>query len=307
MKKVLKKRKVYNCVCDSEGAIIEKKLTNITYLDENGKVVREEVFNDGEIDILVENDYENGLLKKTQQTDYVNQIQQTWEFIYDEFGRKIEQREHFQDGGYVPTKFEYTTEGKLKMEAVLDDDGEIESKTDYEYDTVGNLIKKTEYDTNDFSNPWISTSYEYDINNKVVKKEEQVGEKDATTSTFEYDEAGELIGGQVYYSDNEDLIVDQKVIEDEAGKVIGTEVFYPKENMKRESLIKRNEQNKVIEEEELINGNFNRLTIYNYNEADDIVEEKVLNKVGNGEFEQWTAKAYELEYHENQAVKDEEE
>ena len=220
---------------------------------------------------------------------------------------KLEQREHFQEGGYVPTKFEYTTEGKLKMEAVLDDDGEIESKTDYEYDTVGNLIKKVEYDTNDFSSPWISTSYEYDINNKVVKKEEQVGEKDATTSTFEYDEAGELIGGQIYYSDDEDLIVDQKVIEDEEGKVIGTETFYPKENMKRTSIVKRNENNQIVEEEESINGNFNSLTVFNYNEENDIVEEKHLNKVGNGEFQQWTAKAYEHEYYENSAVKDEEE
>jgi hypothetical protein len=307
MKKVLKKRKSYECVCDSEGAIVEKNLTNITFLNEKGNIVREEVYNDGEIDILVENTYENDVLTQTQQTDYVNQIQQTWEFIYDEFGRKTEQREHFQEGGYVPTKFEYTTEGKLKMEAVLDDDGEIESKTDYEYDTVGNLIKKVEYDTNDFSSPWISTSYEYDINNKVVKKEEQVGEKDATTSTFEYDEAGELIGGQIYYSDDEDLIVDQKVIEDEEGKVIGTETFYPKENMKRTSIIKRNENNQIVEEEKSINGNFNSLTVFNYNEENDIVEEKHLNKVGNGEFQQWTAKAYEHEYYENSAVKDEEE
>jgi hypothetical protein len=307
MKKVLKKRKSFDCVCDSEGAISEKTLTNITYLDEKGNVVREEVFNDGEIDILVENDYENGLLKKTQQTDYVNQIQQIWEFIYDDFGRKIEQREHFQEGGYVPTKFEYTTEGKLKMEAVLDDDGEVEGKVDYEYDSVGNLIKKVEYDTNDFSSPWVSTNYEYDINNKVVKKEEQFADKDATTSTFAYDEAGEMIGGQVYYSDDEDLIVDQKVITDEEGNIIGTVVLNPKENMKKESLIKRNENDKIVEEEVLINGNFNSLTVYDYNEEIDIVTEKYLNSLGNGEFQQWTAKAYELEYFENSAAKDEEE
>ena len=307
MKKALKKRKIYDCVCDSEGAIVEKNLTNITFLDEKGKVVREEVYNEGEIDILVENTYENDLLKQIQQTDYVNQIQQTWEFIYDEFGRKIEQREHFQEGGYVPTKFEYTVEGKLKMEAVLDDDGEVESKVDYEYNTVGNLIKKVEYDTNDFTSPWISTTYEYDINNKVVKKEEKFADKDATTSTIEYDEAGELIGGQIYYSDDEDLIVDQKVIEDEEGNVIGTEISNPKENITRQMLVKRNEANKVIEEEVLINGNFNSLTVYNYNDVNDMVEEKYLNVVGNGEFQQWTAKAYELEYHENSGSKDEEE
>lgn len=307
MKRAIKKRKIYDCVCDSEGAIVEKNLTNIVHLDESGNVIREEVYNEGEIDILVENTYENGLLQQTQQTDYVNQIQQTWEFIYDKFGRKTEQREHFQEGGFVPTKFEYTTEGKLKMEAVLDDDGEIESKIDYEYSTLGNLTKKVEYDTNDFTSPWVSTSYEYDINNNVVKKEEQFADKDATTSTFEYDEAGEMIAGQIYYSDNGDLIVDQKILEDEEGKVIGTMIQYLKENMKKESRVKRNENDKIIEEEVLINGNFNSLTVFNYNEANDVVEEKYLNTLGNGEFQQWTAKAYELEYFENTAAKDEEE
>ncbi|MFK8007021.1 MAG: hypothetical protein AB8H03_11640 [Saprospiraceae bacterium] len=307
MKKALKKRKTYDCVCDSEGTIIEKNLTNIVHLNENGNVTREEVYNEGEIDILVENTYENGSLHQTQQTDYVNQIQQTWEFIYDEFGRKIEQREHFQEGGFVPTKFEYTTEGKLKMEAVLDDDGEVESKIDYEYSSLGNLIKKVEYDTNDFTSPWLSTTYEYDINNNVVKKEEQFADKDATTSTFEYDEAGEMIGGQIYYSDNGDLVVDQKIIEDEEGKVIGTEIFYPKENMKKESHVKRNENDKIVEEEVLINGVFNSLTIFNYNDTNDVVEEKYLNTLGKGEFQQWTAKAYELEYFENSVVNEEEE
>lgn len=307
MKKVIKKRKIYDCVCDPEGAIVEKNLTNIIFLNENGEVIREEVYNEGEIDILVEHTYENNLLQQTQQTDYVNQIQQTWEFIYDEFGRKIEQREHFQEGGFVPTKFEYTTEGKLKMQAVLNDDGEIESKIDYEYNSIGNLIKKVEYDTDDFTNPWISITYEYDINNNVVKKEEQFADKDATTSTFEYDEAGEMIGGQIYYSDDEDLIVDQKIIEDEDGKVIGTMIYYPKENMKKESLVKRNENDKIIEEEVLINGNFNSLTVYSYNDANDVVAEKYLNTLGNGEFQQWTAKTYELEYFENIAAKEEEE
>ena len=307
MKKALKKRKIYDCVCDSEGAIVEKNLTNIAHLDESGNVIREEVYNEGEIDILVENTFVNGLLQQTQQTDYVNQIQQIWEFIYDEFGRKTEQREHFQEGGFVPTKFEYTTEGKLKMEAVLDDDGEIEGKIDYEYNTVGNLIKKVEYDTNDFTTPWVSTTYEHDINNKIVKKEEQFADKDATTSTFEYNEAGELIGGQIYYSDDEDLIVDQKVMEDEEGNVIGTEIFNPKENIKRQMLVKRNDADKVVEEEVLINGNFNSLTVYNYNDTNDLIEEKYLNIVGSGEFQQWTAKAYDLEYFENSAAKNEEE
>ncbi|MFK7770749.1 MAG: hypothetical protein AB8F94_01370 [Saprospiraceae bacterium] len=307
MKKALKKRKIYDCVCDSEGAIVEKNLTNITYLDEKENVIREEIYNEGEIDVLVENTFVNELLQQIQQTDYVNQIQQTWEFIYDEFGRKIEQREHFQEGDFIPTKFEYTTEGKLKMEAVLDDDGEIESKIDYEYSSVGNLIKKVEYDTNDFTSPWVSTTYEYDINNKVVKKEEKFADKDATTSTFEYNEAGELIGGQIYYSDDEDLIVDQKVLEDENGKVIGTEIFNPKENIKRQVLVKRNETNEITEEEILINGNFNSLTVYNYNDANDVIEEKYLNIVGNGEFQQWTAKAYDLEYFESSAAKTEEE
>lgn len=307
MKKVLKKRKSYECNCNEEGAITERELKNITIFNESGNVIREEVINNGEVDILIENDYENDALIKTTQTDYVNQIQQIWEFLYDEFGRKIEKREYFQDGDYTPTKYEYTTEGKLKMEAVLDDDGKIESKIDYEYDSVGNLINKVEYDTNDFSTPWISTSYQYDINNKVVKKEEQFSDKDPTTSTFEYDEAGELIGGKIYYSEDEDLIVDQQVIEDEEGNVIGTEIFYPKENLRKQSLIKRNENNKIIEEEELINGNFNSLTVFNYNDANDIVEEKNLNTLGNGEFQQWTAKAYELEYFEHLTVKDEEE
>ena len=307
MKKALKKRKIYNCVCDSEGAIVERNLTNIVHLDESGNVIREEVYNEGEIDILVENTFVNELLQQTQQTDYVNQIQQTWEFIYDEFGRKTEQREHFQGGGFVPTKFEYTTEGKLKMEAVLNDDGEIESKVDYEYNSIGNLIKKVEYDTADFTTPWISTTYEHDINNNVIKKEEHFADKDPTTSTFEYNEAGEMIGGQIYYSDDEDLIVDQKVIEDEAGNVIGTEIFNPKENIKRQMLVKRNEADKVVEEEVLINGNFNSLTVYNYNDSNDLLEEKYLNIVGNGEFQQWTAKAYELEYFEHSTTKDEEE
>ena len=307
MKSTLKKRKIYNCVCDSEGAIVEKDLTNIAFFNEDGNITREEVYNEGEIDILVEREYVNKLLQKTTQTDYVNQIQQIWEFIYDDFGRKIEQREHFQEGGFVPTKFDYNVDGKLTMESVLDDDGEVESKVVYEYNSVSNLIKKVEYDTNNFTTPWVSTNYEYDINNNVVKKEEQFADKDATTSTFEYNEAGELIGGQIYYSEDEDLIVDQKVIEDDEGKVIGSEIFHPKENMKKESLIKRNENDKIVEEEILINGAFNSLTVYNYNETNDIVEEKYLNTIGNGEFQQWTAKAYDLEYFENSASENEEE
>ena len=296
MKKGLKKRKIYDCTCDSDGVIIEKNLTNIAHLNEKGNVIREEVYNDGEIDILIENTFANDLLQETKQTDYVNQIQQIWEFIYDEFGRKTEQREHFQNGGFVPTKFEYTAEGKLKLEAILNDDGEVESKIDYEYSSDGNLLKKVEYDTNDFTTPWILTNYEYDINNNVIKKEEEFADKDATTSTFKYDEVGEMTGGQIYYSEDEDLIVDQKIIEDEEGKVIGTETFYPKENMKKKSLVKRNENDKIIEEEVLINGNFNSLTIYDYNHLNDLVAEKYLNIVGNGEFQQWTAKAFDLEY-----------
>ena len=296
MKKGLKKRKIYDCTCDSDGVIIEKNLTNIAHLNEKGNVIREEVYNDGEIDILIENTFANDLLQETKQTDYVNQIQQIWEFIYDEFGRKTEQREHFQNGGFVPTKFEYTAEGKLKLEAILNDDGEVESKIDYEYSSDGNLLKKVEYDTNDFTTPWILTNYEYDINNNVIKKEEKFADKDATTSTFKYDEVGEMTGGQIYYSEDEDLIVYQKIIEDEEGKVIGTETFYPKENMKKKSLVKRNENDKIIEEEVLINGNFNSLTIYDYNQLNDLVAEKYLNIVGNGEFQQWTAKAFDLEY-----------
>jgi hypothetical protein len=46
--------------------------------------------------------------------------------------------------------------------------------------------------------------------------------------------------------------------------------------------------------------------VYDYNEENDMVTEKYLNSLGNGEFQQWTAKAYELEYFENSAAKDEE-
>ena len=45
MKKVLKKRKSFDCVCDSDGAIVDKNWTNITFLNEKGVVVREEVYN----------------------------------------------------------------------------------------------------------------------------------------------------------------------------------------------------------------------------------------------------------------------
>jgi hypothetical protein len=62
MKKGLKKRKIYDCTCDSDGVIIEKNLTNIAHLNEKGNVIREEVYNDGEIDILIENTFKMGAL-----------------------------------------------------------------------------------------------------------------------------------------------------------------------------------------------------------------------------------------------------
>ena len=296
MKNTLKTRKVYSCSCDSDGNILDKNLTNLTAFDSDGNVTKEEFYQDGELSMLIQATYQDGKIIKSIQTDYINEIEQIWENKYDEFGRRIEKIEHYHTGGFIATKYEYNVEGKMTSEYTVDDEGEVSSKTVYEYDTVGNLIKKTEYDTNDFSTPWVSTNYKYDINKNLIEKEEKFAEKEAVTSTFEYNEAGELIGGEVFYTADDDLILEQKIIEDEEGNAIGTEILYHKEGVKKEQFIKKNEADKVVEEETHINGNFDTLTKIEYNDFGDMIAEKYLSAVGNGEFMQWTAQAFELDY-----------
>ncbi|HFB99329.1 MAG TPA: hypothetical protein ENJ53_00855 [Phaeodactylibacter sp.] len=296
MKNTLKTRKVYSCTCDSDGNILEKNITNRTEFDSDGNVSKEEFYQDGETSMLIEATYQDGKIIKSQQVDYINEIEQIWENKYDELGRRIEKIEHYHTGGFIATKYEYNLEGKMTSEYTVDDEGEVSSKIIYEYDTVGNLIKKIEYDTGDFTTPWVSTTYKYDINKNLIEKEEKFAEKEAVTSTFEYDEAGELIGGEVFYTDDEDLILEQNTIEDEEGNFIGTAIIYHKEGIKKEQFIKRNEQDKIVEEETHINGNLDTLTKIEYNDVGDMTAEKYLSSIGNGEYMQWTAQAFELEY-----------
>jgi len=296
MGKKLKSKQIFKSTCNEEGEIIENELTKTIHYDEMGNVVGEEVFEDGKLAILIENIYVGALLQKTQQTDYINQIQQIWEYKFDEQNRKIEKQEHFQSGGFTPTKYEYDNNGNLTSQYTLDDENEVDTKITYQFDDNNNLLQKTEFDNYDFTNAWISTSYKYNKDNEVIRKDEIFADQPPRTSVFEYDEDGELADAVVFFSDNEDVLIQQKTLKDDDGNIIGIQVTNPKQNVVRKTFVKKNKKDKIIEEETLVNGNFNSLTKVEYNKKGHIIEEKYLNVVGNGEYSQWSAQTFELEY-----------
>ncbi len=296
MGKKLKSKQIFKSTCNEDGEIIENELTKTIHYDELGNVIGEEVFEEGELAILIENTYVGALLQKTQQTDYINQIQQIWEYKFDDQNRKIEKQEHFHTGGFTPTKYEYDDNGNLINEYTLDDENEVDTKITYQFDDKNNLLQKTEFDNYDFANPWISTSYKYNDNNNVIRKDEVFADQPPRTSTFEYDENGEVSDAMVFYTDDEDVLVKQKTLVDDDGNIVGMQMSYPKQNLVRKAFIKKNEKDKIIEEEILVNDNFNSSTKIEYNKNGHIVEEKYLNVVGNGEYNQWSAQTFELEY-----------
>jgi len=299
MPKKLKSKKTYECECDAEGVITSQTLVNQTTYDKLGNSIREEVYENEEIAILVENTYEGALLQKTQQTDYVNQFQQNWEFLYDDKGRKIEQRELYEAGGYAAIRFEYNEEGKILTELFVDDEEEVSGKVQYNYDDKGNLLAKIEYDGNDFTTPWISTNYKYDDKNNVIQKNDNFSEEPPTTTLFEYNDKDELDYAKVFYTDNNALIIEQTTLEDDDGNIIGMEILDHKRNTKKENIVKKNDKDQMIEEEVFINDTLNSTTKINYNEKGDIIEEKNLSSVQNG-YMQWSAKSFEIEYWNNE-------
>ena len=299
MEKKLKSKKSYNCDCDPEGAVTDQYLFNQTIFDELGNPIREEIYEEGELTILVENTYAGALLQTTKQTDYVNQLQQDWEYKYDDKGKKIEQRELYEGGGYAAIRFEYNEAGKVLSELFVDDEEEISGKVQYTYDDKGNLLDKTEFDGNDFTKPWISTSYKYDDKNNVIEKNDIFSEQPPTRTTYEYNDAGDLDYAKVFYTDNNDVILEQTTLEDDDGNIIGMEMLYHKQNLKKESIIKKNDKDQLIEEEIFMNDQLNAAVKMSYNNHGDLVEEKNMSIVGNG-FMQWTAKSFELEYWNNE-------
>ncbi len=295
----LKSKKSYDYECDEDGNMTEKFLVSYVQYNEAGNSIREEIYENDEINILVEHIYEGALLLKTTQTDYVNQMQQNWEYKYDEKGRKIEQREIYEGGGYAGIQFEYDDNDKILSELFIDDEEVISGKVQYTYDERGNLLDKTEYDGDDFTKPWISTSYKYDDKNNVIQKNDNFSEQPPTCTLYEYNEAGDLDYAKVFYTDNNDIILEQTTLEDDDGNIIGMEMLYPKQGLKKESIVKTNDKNQLIEEEVFTNDNLSSTRKVNYNKHGEKIEEKVLDLTEKN-FSQWSGEIFELEYWKNE-------
>ena len=178
----------------SGGSLIQKY-----EFDNRGIITKSTYFNDGKITFINEYD-ENGNL--------VSNVS-----YYDGEVRRVELYEH-DDGGNL-TKvtaydqnidkmyelaYEYDENGNLTAECEVREDWELKVNVRYEYDENGNKTKTEEYNIDDDSVRW-QTVYEYDGEGNMISMVSHNSDESVSESySYEYDTNGNLTKYTAYGS-----------------------------------------------------------------------------------------------------------
>lgn len=185
--------------CDKNG-VIRKETTydhtgeveDITEYNEMGLPIRKESFS---WTYTVEYEYDDkGILLKEIETDYDddNVVGNIYEDIYDSEGERIRRTITLPDRSTVLAERTETIEdGNKKTLNQYDSNDELRYVTEKEYDSEGNLLKKTSFSIKNGDREFLSSSeYAYDKENRVIDFIYVLG--DRTETKYEYSDEGYL-------------------------------------------------------------------------------------------------------------------
>ncbi len=185
--------------CDKNG-VIRKETTydyngeveDITEYNEKGLPIRKESFS---WTYTVEYEYDDkGRLQKEIETDYDddNVVGNIYEDIYDSEGERIRRTITSPDRSTVLAERTETIEdGNKKTLNQYDSNDELRYVTEKEYDTKGNLLKKTSFSIKNGDREFLSSSeYTYDKESRVIDFIYVLG--DRTETKYEYSDEGYL-------------------------------------------------------------------------------------------------------------------
>ena len=183
-----------------ENGVIKKETTyeyngevdEITEYNEEGLPVRKESFS---WTYTVEYEYDDeGALLKEIETDYDdnNVVGNIYEDIYDSEGERIQRTIISPDGSTVlAERCETVEDGNKKTVNQYDSNDELRYVTEKEYDTKGNLLKKTSFSIKNGDREFLSSSeYTYDKESRVIDFVYVLG--DRTETKYEYSDEGYL-------------------------------------------------------------------------------------------------------------------
>lgn len=205
--------KIYEALIDYEGNIAYSytysydrngRLQSTTYYNTGiNNYVKEYLYNDAGIVISEIEKHDNytvttkyvlndhgDIIKNTRTTETANgktEVEQTYEFTYDDAGRVIEKVSHGLEGDVTTENFEYNEQGDIvKAESHSSDNHTEIRETEYVYDENGKITKETSTRTA-YSQSEMHTEYD-DHGNKI---RETVGDR-SNNYEYTYDESGRI-------------------------------------------------------------------------------------------------------------------
>lgn len=288
----VKKKKVYNYIFKGEE-IVDEILHSEQDFDSDGNLIKSLVYGEsGEVDTVEQTEYDAGNLvywvAEDKLMDTFHAIEQKWEG--DLLIESVER--HSEHDHFVKSIFKYNETGKLLEKRIIDDEGLSGGAVLYEYE--GNTIIMEEYDEEGELVLKRTTSLDGDNNAVDIKTiifedgntiEEiilnEYKNKKVVANTKAY-RAGKLVYEAVNTTNDKDEATEQIYTDYLAG--VETKIQ-----------IHQNQEDRIIKEEEFVNGVLNKVSTSRYNENDDAVEEKYYAKA-NGDYFNVSGAKIEIEY-----------
>ena len=266
-------------------------LQNYTENDANGNVITEISYLPyGEVEEKYVNIYdEEGNLIEEINYFSEDEIAERKTYNRDGDGRIIEAFIHYQDDTKDRIAYEYDTKGNLLKRTTIDDDGEAESEEIFEYKNDKVIAKEVR----EFGEVIHREEFELDEEGRITGQTITDGEEDGTVVNS-FDENGNLIK-HLRYNPDDKLVVKSVYSFDEKGNLTGIVEETPYE--KNTSVLEYDKNGNLISQVQTNKFNeTNHRIKRKYNDHNDITESTVFINMHGQDVDSEYTLFYEYEY-----------
>lgn len=195
MKKI-KLLKQYQCACNEEGGIIRKALRSESLFHESGEILKEVSYEHEEPAGYIEQQVDHqGHITHIAHYDKDGACLHEEELTYSDSGNPQSRKLLYENNGFELIQFYYGADGRVLEEITTDETNTLLSKTVYEYDDLGRLVREMCFnETADGELEW-GVEYKYVGNTKTILEEKRLGPEGEVfeIGLYQYDEAGNRI------------------------------------------------------------------------------------------------------------------
>lgn len=174
----------------TEGTIAEEYVN--TY-DDDGNLIRQEIYQDGELTTTVENTYAAGGIRIAQTVTGVKSI---YEYTYNPDGTTASVKVTIADAGASLTEYTYDENGNEIRSVTTNEAGVVISETNSSYNDQGQITVSVDTYYNDDGTPRETSASEYTWEGNI--RTTHISGDPENYSVIEYDEAGNMIRSEIY-------------------------------------------------------------------------------------------------------------